>query len=64
MAAGNPAFDLYALSAEHQALRESVRALCAAKVAPYAADVDAEDLMPQLGHAGRVRGAEVPGADD
>ena len=47
MAVGNPAFDLYALSAEHQALRESVRALCAAKVAPYAADVDAASRYPQ-----------------
>ncbi len=47
MAAGNPGFDLYALSADHQALRESVRALCAAKVAPHAADVDARSRYPQ-----------------
>jgi alkylation response protein AidB-like acyl-CoA dehydrogenase len=47
MAAGNPGFDLYALSADHQALRESVRALCAAKVAPHAADVDARARYPQ-----------------
>ena len=47
MAAGNPAFDLYALSAEHRALRESVRELCTAKVAPHAAEVDAQSRYPQ-----------------
>jgi hypothetical protein len=26
--------------------------------------VDPEDLVPELGHAGRVGGAEVAGADD
>ena len=30
-------FPLYALSEEHQAIREAVRAVCDAKVAPYAA---------------------------
>ena len=37
---------LYALSEEHQAIREAVRDLCAAKVAPYAAAVDEEARYP------------------
>ena len=40
-------FPLYALSEEHQAIREAVRALCDAKVAPYAADVDENARYPQ-----------------
>ncbi|MCW2833056.1 MAG: acdA 5 [Nocardioides sp.] len=39
--------DFYALSDEHQAIREAVRALCEAKVAPYAAAVDEEARYPQ-----------------
>ncbi|HET9499566.1 MAG TPA: acyl-CoA dehydrogenase family protein [Marmoricola sp.] len=39
-------FALYALSEEHQAVREAVRALCDAKVAPYAAEVDEEARYP------------------
>ena len=38
---------LFALSEEHQAIREAVRALCEAKVAPYAAEVDEEARYPQ-----------------
>src|SRR3954449_2993735 len=37
---------MYALSEEHRAIREAVRALCDAKVAPYAAEVDAEPRYP------------------
>src|SRR3954453_22186968 len=37
---------LFALSEEHQAIREAVRALCEAKVAPYAADVDEQARFP------------------
>src|SRR4051794_11306298 len=37
---------MYGLSEEHQASREAVRAVCDAKVAPYAADVDAEPRYP------------------
>jgi alkylation response protein AidB-like acyl-CoA dehydrogenase len=37
---------LFALSEEHQAIREAVRALCEAKVAPYAAAVDEEARYP------------------
>ena len=39
--------DIYSLSEEHQAIREAVRALCEAKVAPYAAAVDEEARYPQ-----------------
>src|SRR4051794_30696863 len=38
---------MYALSEEHQAIREAVRAVCDAKVAPYAADVDEHARYPQ-----------------
>ncbi len=38
---------LFALSEEHQAIREAVRSLCEAKVAPHAADVDAKARYPQ-----------------
>ena len=40
-------FPMYALSEEHQAIREAVRALCDAKVAPYAADVDEFARYPE-----------------
>ena len=33
-------YPMYALSEEHQAIREAVRAVCDAKVAPHAAEVD------------------------
>src|SRR6476469_5174724 len=42
------AFPLYALSEEHQAVREAVRALCDAKVAPYAAEVDEQARYPRV----------------
>ncbi|QIG44066.1 acyl-CoA dehydrogenase [Nocardioides anomalus] len=38
---------LFALSEEHQAIREAVRDLCEAKVAPHAADVDEQARFPQ-----------------
>jgi alkylation response protein AidB-like acyl-CoA dehydrogenase len=38
--------DFYALSEEHRAIREAVRDLCDAKVAPYAAAVDEEARYP------------------
>src|SRR3954462_14902873 len=37
---------LFALSEEHQAIREAVRSLCEAKVAPYAAEVDEQARYP------------------
>lgn len=43
-------FPLYALSDEHQAIREAVRAVCDNKVAPYAADVDENARFPQEAH--------------
>ncbi|WP_185995675.1 acyl-CoA dehydrogenase family protein [Nocardioides campestrisoli] len=43
----NPDFDLYQLSEEHRAVREAVRALCDAKIAPYAAEVDEQARFPQ-----------------
>ncbi|WP_198652340.1 acyl-CoA dehydrogenase family protein [Nocardioides allogilvus] len=43
-------FPLYSLSEEHQAIREAVRAVCDAKVAPYAAAVDEEARYPQEAH--------------
>ncbi len=38
---------MYALSEEHQAIREAVRSLAEAKIAPYAAAVDEEARYPQ-----------------
>src|SRR6195952_5206985 len=40
-------FTLYALSEEHQAVREAVRALAEAKIAPHAADVDENARFPE-----------------
>ena len=40
-------YPMFALSEEHQAIREAVRAVCDAKVAPYAAAVDEEARYPQ-----------------
>jgi alkylation response protein AidB-like acyl-CoA dehydrogenase len=40
-------FPMYALSEEHQAIREAVRAVCDAKVAPYAAEADEYGAFPQ-----------------
>ena len=43
-------FDLYALSEEHQAIREAVRDVCDAKVAPHAGDVDELAEFPQASY--------------
>ena len=43
-------YPMYALSEEHQAIREAVRAVCDAKVAPFAADVDENARFPQEAH--------------
>ncbi|WP_395693730.1 acyl-CoA dehydrogenase family protein [Nocardioides sp.] len=40
-------FPLYGLSEEHVAVREAVRAVCDAKVAPFAADVDEHARYPE-----------------
>jgi len=41
---------LFALPEEHQAVREAVRAICDAKIAPHAADVDEQARYPQEAH--------------
>jgi alkylation response protein AidB-like acyl-CoA dehydrogenase len=43
-------FPMYALSEEHQAVREAVRAVCEAKVAPAAAEVDESAEFPQASY--------------
>ncbi|PWG07217.1 acyl-CoA dehydrogenase [Streptomyces sp. V2] len=45
--AGSADFDLYRPSEEHDMLRDAVRALSEAKIAPYAAAVDEEARFPQ-----------------
>ncbi|GAA2254175.1 MULTISPECIES: acyl-CoA dehydrogenase family protein [Kitasatospora] len=40
-------FDLFRLSDEHEMLREAVRSLAEAKIAPYAAEVDEQGRFPQ-----------------
>ena len=42
--------DLFALPAEHQAIREAVRELCEDKVAPHAAAVDENGEFPQAAY--------------
>jgi alkylation response protein AidB-like acyl-CoA dehydrogenase len=43
-------FDLFKLSDEHDMLRESVRAVCEDKIAPLAAEVDANGEFPQASY--------------
>ncbi|MFJ9702740.1 acyl-CoA dehydrogenase family protein [Streptomyces fradiae] len=45
--AGTPDFDLYRPSEEHGMLRDTVRSLAEAKIAPHAAAVDEEARFPQ-----------------
>ncbi|MGD9961022.1 acyl-CoA dehydrogenase family protein [Nocardioides sp.] len=40
-------FDLFRISEDHEALREAVRSVADDKIAPYAAEVDAESRFPQ-----------------
>lgn len=47
---GNPDFDLFRLSEDHEALREAVRNVAEGRIAPYAAAVDAEARYPQEAH--------------
>jgi alkylation response protein AidB-like acyl-CoA dehydrogenase len=44
---GNADFDLFRTSEEHEMLRESVRSLAEAKIAPFAAEVDEKGRFPQ-----------------
>ena len=43
-------FDLYRLTDEHEAVRDAVRAVCADKVAPHAAEVDETGTFPQASY--------------
>jgi alkylation response protein AidB-like acyl-CoA dehydrogenase len=43
-------FPMYALSEEHEAVREAVRAVCEAKVTPHAAEVDEAAEFPQAAY--------------
>ncbi|WP_110182763.1 acyl-CoA dehydrogenase family protein [Nocardioides solisilvae] len=46
----NPDFDTYRLSEDHEELRAAVREVAEARIAPYAAEVDAEMRYPQEAH--------------
>ncbi len=46
--------DMFVLSEEHQAIREAVRAVAQAKVAPFAAEVDEEARYPREAHEALV----------
>jgi alkylation response protein AidB-like acyl-CoA dehydrogenase len=48
-------FPAFALSGEHQALRETVRALAEDKIAPHAAEVDRASEFPQAAYEALVR---------
>jgi alkylation response protein AidB-like acyl-CoA dehydrogenase len=43
-------FDLFRLGEDHETLRDAVRAIAAAKIAPHAADVDEAARYPQEAH--------------
>ncbi|GAA1348728.1 acyl-CoA dehydrogenase [Streptomyces beijiangensis] len=45
--AGSPEFDLYRPAEEHDMLRDAIRSLAEAKIAPFAAAVDEEARFPQ-----------------
>ncbi|MFE5582111.1 acyl-CoA dehydrogenase family protein [Kitasatospora sp. NPDC056531] len=47
MAGSAADFDLFRISEEHEMLREAVRALAEAKIAPFAAEVDEQGRFPQ-----------------
>ena len=47
---GNTDFDLFRTTEDHEALREAVRAVAEAKIAPFAAAVDEESRYPQEAH--------------
>ncbi|WP_304940909.1 acyl-CoA dehydrogenase family protein [Streptacidiphilus sp. P02-A3a] len=44
---GSADFDLFRISEEHEMLRETVRSLAEAKIAPFAAEVDEQARFPQ-----------------
>src|SRR5688572_93205 len=47
---GDPTFDTYRLSEDHEAIRDAVRAVATDKIAPWAAAVDEEARYPQEAH--------------
>ncbi|MGZ4634980.1 acyl-CoA dehydrogenase family protein [Oryzihumus sp.] len=47
---GNPSFDLFKISEDHEALREAIRSIAEDKIAPFAAAVDEEARYPQEAH--------------
>ncbi|HEX8761609.1 MAG TPA: acyl-CoA dehydrogenase [Pseudonocardiaceae bacterium] len=51
----NRDFGIYQLSAEHEALREAVRALAEKEIAPYAGEVDEQERFPHEALAALVR---------
>ncbi|MBP6994827.1 MAG: acyl-CoA dehydrogenase family protein [Phycicoccus sp.] len=53
---GNTDFDLFRLSEDHEAIRDAVRELATAKIAPFAAAVDEESRYPQEAHDALVAG--------
>jgi alkylation response protein AidB-like acyl-CoA dehydrogenase len=66
--AGSSDFDLFRTSEEHEMLRDSVRALAEAKIAPFAAEVDEQGRFPQEARdaleAGDLHAVHVPEAYD
>ncbi|HET7304818.1 MAG TPA: acyl-CoA dehydrogenase family protein [Segeticoccus sp.] len=50
MSASTNEYPLFAVSEDHQALREAVRAVAEDKVAPHAAEVDAASTFPQASY--------------
>ncbi|MDM4722574.1 acyl-CoA dehydrogenase family protein [Micromonospora sp. WMMA1363] len=48
--AAEQSFDVYRLTEEHQAVREAVREVCAAKVAPHAAEADETGEFPKASY--------------
>jgi alkylation response protein AidB-like acyl-CoA dehydrogenase len=46
----NASFDLFRISEDHEAIRQAVRELALDKIAPYAAEVDANAEYPQSAH--------------
>ncbi|MFI9641851.1 acyl-CoA dehydrogenase family protein [Micromonospora sp. NPDC051925] len=48
--AAEQTFDVYRLPEEHDAVREAVRAVCAAKVAPHAAEADETGEFPKTSY--------------
>ena len=64
MAAVSTDFDLFRLSEDHRELREAVRDLCEARVAPYAAEVDERGEFPKAAYdalrAGDFHAPHIP----